>query len=119
MSNNQNTSDLSLEQEYGILPPLATQMNVDLVITQGDSAILILHDKPLPEILKWIEYDYETNDMVLVTQSGQIQNIGLTVTKKMREFIEGADKAVAIYLNGNKAKDMAYVPLIIQGITVN
>lgn len=91
---------------------------VDFLFNKKGEA-LILHSKPLPEILKWIEYDADTETLTLVMRSGHIQDLGLPVPrKKALPLLDGRDVTV-LYLQSGKIADFTIVPLVARGTAIN
>lgn len=101
-----------------VFPSMSSTMKVDFLYNQDGKAWL-LHDRPLPDILKWVEYDSDTENVTLVTRSGKIQDLGLKVPAGQAMYIERAMEITVLLMNGGKIADFAIVPMITRNITVN
>lgn len=100
----------SADSESPVLPPLATTMKVDFLWDDSGGA-WILHDKPLAEILKWVDYDADRGVLTLNTTTGKIQDLGLpipvTAVSSLRKVVEIA----VMLMKEGKITDFAIVPL--------
>ncbi len=99
-------------------PPASGTMKVDFLFNK-DGGAWLLHDKPLPDILKWIEYDADDESVTLVAQNGKVQNLGLKIPADMGAYLHIAMTVTALRMEGDKIADFAVVPLITRDTAVN
>lgn len=92
---------------------LMSMMKVDLVISP-ESDVWMLHDQPLPEVMKWVEYDQDLQTLTLVSLSGKVQDFGMRVPPAMQKYMKRATKIYAIHQGENEIKDMTVVPLLVR-----
>ncbi|QQG36457.1 MAG: hypothetical protein HYS17_01300 [Micavibrio aeruginosavorus] len=88
-------------------------MKVDLAISP-ESDVWMAHDQPLPEVLKWIEYDLDLETLTLVSVSGKIQDFGMKVPSPMKKYLRKAKHIYAIHQAEDHIKDMSRVPLVVR-----
>lgn len=92
----------------------ASAMKIEVVVNE-DGMVWVLHDAPFPDYLEWIEFDSDIGLMTFVTAGGKIQGLGLTVHQPMRDYVAMADEVCMIMLREKEVRDMALVPLTVQG----
>lgn len=104
----------SAAKDSAVLTPLAQQMDVDFLCNQKGAAWL-LHSKPLPALLKWIEYDAESKSVTLVFRQGQVMQLGLAIPNAMEEDLANAEEATVMFVKGDgEIGDFIFVPVIVQ-----
>jgi hypothetical protein len=96
--------------ESPVLPPLATCMKVDFM-WDDEGGAWILHDKPLPEILKWVDYDADRRVLTLNMASGRTQDLGLPIPAKAAPLIKKVAEIAVMFLKDGQVADAAIVPL--------
>lgn len=96
-----------------VYPPLMTQMKVDLVLNP-DSDVWMIYERPLPEVMKWIEYDIEMESLILVSLSGKIQSFGMKVPAAMKKYLCRAKRVYAVRQDEGGIQDMSIVPLVVR-----
>lgn len=96
--------------DNGIFAPVAATMKVDF-LCDGKGSAWILHDKPLPDILHYIEFDSEAETLTLVMRSGRIQDLGLKVPSMFKTDLEKASTVTVMYLVAGEIQDFAMPPL--------
>jgi hypothetical protein len=74
--------------------------------------VSILHGAQLPYLLKWIEWDPDTQRLTLVGQEGQLQDMGFKVPEKCWEAIEKIYEIAAVHVDSGQIKDICLVPLM-------
>jgi len=94
-----------------VYPDLADQIKVDLVLNEK-GRIWVLHDRPFPDVLEWIEFDADTNDLTFVTAKGKIQNLGIVIPRSFRKYIKRANFLNTMQINGDKIEDAGIIPLV-------
>lgn len=104
---------VKVDADSPVYPSLMSMMKVDLVISP-ESDVWMAHDKPLPEVLKWIEYDLDLENLILVSVSGKIQDFGMKVPPAMKKYLRKATHIFAIYQAEDHIKDMSRVPLVVR-----
>ncbi len=93
-------------------------MKVDFLFNRTGGAWL-LHDKPLPDTLKWIEYDSEKEMVVLVTRSGRLEGLGLRIPIEKKIYLERAMEVTALLMHDGFVTDFTIVPMVTTNVTVN
>lgn len=104
---------VKIDDESPVYPSLMSMMKVDLVISP-ESDVWMAHDQPLPEVLKWIEYDLDLESLTLVALSGKIQDFGMKVPPAMKKYLRKATHIYAIHQAEDHIKDMSRVPLLVR-----
>ncbi len=72
-----------------VYPSLMSQMKAELVVNP-ESDVWLIYDRPLPEVMKWIEYDLDLETLTLVSISGKIQDFGMRVPPAMKKFLRSS-----------------------------
>lgn len=106
------------DTESPVFPTMNSTMKIDFLYNEEGKAWL-LHDRPLPDILKWVEYDADTENVILVTRSGKIQDLGLKVPAGQALYIERAMEITVLLMKAGKVEDFAIVPMITRNTTLN
>ena len=96
-----------------VYPPLMSQMKVDLVLNP-ESDVWMIYERPLPEVMKWIEYDIEMESLILVSLSGKIQSFGMKVPPAMKKYLRHAKQVYAVRQDDGGIQDMSIVPLVVR-----
>ena len=99
--------------DFPLYPSLMSQMKVDLAVSPK-SDVWMVHEHPLPEIMKWVEYDIELATLTLVSISGKIQDFGMKVPPAMKKYLSRATQIYAIHQGETEIKDMSVVPLVVR-----
>ena len=92
-------------------PVTLSQMKVDLAVSAEGA--WILHDHPLPSLLKWAEYDAETAALSVVLEDGIPQDIGMRVHPELQANLKQKQEICVTYMKDGKAFDYGIVPLIV------
>ncbi len=99
-----------------VLPPLATQMGVELVV-KDDGSTMLLHDKRMPEPVHWVDYDLDLDTLTFVSWKGKIFNLGMKVQPSFRKYMRKGQSMYIVYMeDGKTAKAVDTVPLIVRKI---
>ncbi|MCB9988207.1 MAG: hypothetical protein H6868_02605 [Rhodospirillales bacterium] len=98
-----------------VLKPLVTQMHFDLVVNEQGQA-WVLHDKPLPSVLQWVEYDRQESTLTLILQGGKLQNIGMNVEKHIDEYLKDIEQICVAHMKAGTMADFGLVPLLVRDI---
>ena len=93
-------------------PPLAGQMRVDL-LTNAEGGVWILHDKPLPDIVKWVDFDAPTGIMAFAYQDGRTQALGLDIPSPAALKIVPFTEITIMLMHDGLVADFSIIPLII------
>lgn len=96
-----------------VYPPLMSMMKADLVLNP-ESDVWLIHERPLPEVMKWIEYDIELETLILVGLSGKIQSFGMKVPPAMKKYLRKGQQIHLIRFAGEVIQDMSIVPLVVR-----
>lgn len=99
-----------------VLPPLVPAMGVEIVV-KDDGSTMILHDKPMPEPVHWVDYDLDLDLLTFVSWKGKIFNLGMKVQPNFRKYMRKGQSLYIVYMEGGKtAKSVDTVPLIVRQI---
>ena len=103
----------AVDPDSPVYPSLMSQMKVDLAISP-ESDVWLVYEKPLPEIMKWVEYDIDLETLTLVSMSGKIQDFGMKVPTALKKYMARATQIYAIHQGETEIKDMSVVPLLVR-----
>jgi len=78
-----------------------------------------LHDQPLPDILKWVEFDADLETVTLVTEGGKLQDLGIKIPSDMSYYIENAMELTTMLVKDGKVADFAIVPMLTRNTITN
>ena len=106
-----------LTVESNTAKTLATMMTVDLMVNERGN-IWVLHDKPLPMILNWAEYDADLATLTFVAQDGEALELGMTIHKPLQKPMSLAREIYVVLMSGEEIKDMYILPLTVRNITL-
>ncbi len=96
-----------------VYPSLMSQMKAELVVNP-ESDVWLIYDRPLPEVMKWIEYDVDLETLTLVSISGKIQDFGMRVPPAMKKYLRRAKQIYVVHQGEDRIKDMSLVPLLVR-----
>ncbi|MDH5721773.1 MAG: hypothetical protein OEY94_00415 [Alphaproteobacteria bacterium] len=100
-------------EDMPVLRDAAEGMQLDLIV--GDRGeVYILHAKPLPEPVNWVEYDREVLKLYLISDKGRIQGVGLKVKKRLDEIISAARQVCLIHCKNGDIVHAYEMPLVHQ-----
>lgn len=94
---------------------LATMMTVDLMVNERGN-IWVLHDKPLPLVLNWAEYDADLSTLTFVAQDGEAIELGMTIHKPLHKPMATAHEVYVVLMDKAEIKDMYILPLMARSI---
>jgi hypothetical protein len=110
-------SPSSVHSTAADLPPVWTDatasMKVDVAINK-DGLVWILHDRPFPDIVEWVEFDIDSKIMTFITYGGKLQNLGISIHPPMDEKIARARSVFVMQVQNGEIRDMGRLPLITQ-----
>lgn len=69
-----------------LLEPLAKNSTFDFLVNERGEA-LILHKGPLKADYCWLQYDSHSGTVQLVTETGELQEMGYKLTPKVKELL--------------------------------
>ncbi len=99
-----------------VLPPLASQMGVELVV-KDDGSTMLLHDKRMLEPVHWVDYDLDLDTLTFVTWKGKIFGLGMKVQPNFRKYMRQGNSMYIVYMaDGKKPQAVDTVPLIVRRI---
>lgn len=96
---------------------LARMMTVDLMVNERGN-IWVLHDKPLPMILNWAEYDADLATLTFVAQDGEALELGMTIHKPLQKPMSIAREIYVVLMSKEEIKDMYILPLTVRNIAL-
>lgn len=103
--------------EAPVYPDISSRMTLDFVFNE-DGAWL-MHGRPLPDVLRWVEYDADTEQVTLVLREGRLQDIGLKVPADHGQKLFQLDKVTVMFMNEGQVEDIALVPLVARRISLH
>lgn len=101
----------TVDPDSPVYPPLMSQMKVDIAVSP-DADVWIIHEKALPEALKWVEYDPDLETLTLVSLSGKQQDSGMKVPKSVKKYMARAKLVSVVHQGDDFINDMCVVPLL-------
>lgn len=107
--------ELTPAKDGPVHPDMRKTMQAELVVNKK-GAVWILHDKPLPGVLLWVEYDVPEDIVALCMEDGKILPLGIKVNKQMRKCLIKAKKVYVMLVQENDLEDMYLVPIVIRRI---
>lgn len=90
----------------------AAKMKIDVVVNP-EGKVLVLHEKPFPDYLDWIEFDLGTGEMTFITPGGKLHELGMIIHPPMDKYVALAKDVCTICVRENEIRDMGLVPLVI------
>ncbi len=106
-------------QTSPVLPALVTKNKAELVVNE-DAHVWLLYRDPLAEIVKWAEYDADTEQVTLIMVSGNAQPLGIKLPDEMKDLLLDAETLYLVQMEENKKiADMGVVPLIVRALSVH
>ena len=93
-----------------VFPPLAGYMKVDLMANSRGS-VWIVHEKPLPDLVQWADYDAGAGTITLAMQSGKTQLLGVMVPAALKESLRNATHVSVMLMQDKKIVDFTLAPL--------
>lgn len=94
-------------------PAATLGMKIDVAVNE-DSKIWVIHDKPFPDYLEWVEFDKEAGVLTFVTATGKIQDLGMQIHAPMDDFLAQAGEVCVLMVRDGQVRDMGRVPLTVQ-----
>lgn len=103
----------ALPPDAPLWPAAAPQMKIDVVVNR-DHKIWVIHDRPFPDYLEWVEFDAECGAMTFVTAQGKLQDLGMTIHPPMDKYVRAAKEVCVMMIRDKEVRDMGVVPLTVQ-----
>jgi diadenosine tetraphosphatase ApaH/serine/threonine PP2A family protein phosphatase len=91
-------ADASLAEHTPVIPALYARMSPDLLVN-AEGQVLLLHEKPMPDPIWWVEYEPEERELVFITTTGQIMPFGLKIHDVVDTFLRYARVMYMVELN--------------------
>jgi hypothetical protein len=89
------------------------------ILYNRDGGVWLLHDQPMPDALKCVEYDAISETVTLITGSGRIADSGLKIPAEKSFYLERAMEVTAVLMKDGFVTDFAIVPMVVSNMTVN
>ena len=105
------TSQQDSTFESPILPSLASKMTVEINFS-SNKKVSILHKGKLPFVLKWVEYDPDLNTLTLVSETGQMQDVGLKIPDSYKNRFAITSHIFVVRVGDKGMEDFYDVPLM-------
>jgi len=97
-----------------ILKHATTEVLID-VMTNDHGDVYVLHDRPFPEAIGWIEYDQETTRLDFISEEGRIRFFGVKVPKHIEPQIIKGEAALMVEITPDgEMKNKAIKSLIVR-----
>ncbi|MCB1783579.1 MAG: hypothetical protein KDI13_06245 [Alphaproteobacteria bacterium] len=77
---------------------LSQETDIELMVSAAGSVVL-LHKGPLARVYDWAQYDSEQRAVYLVTQDGDIQDLGLTIFDPVANRLHNTREVIIICIN--------------------
>lgn len=98
------------------LPPLRGSMDVDLAVN-AEGRVYLFYDGQIAEDTEYALYSIDDSSLTLVSKSGRVQDIGMTVHKPMRKYMRNGDSIYVIeMIDGKTPGKIINIPMIIHDI---
>lgn len=72
-------------------------MDVDLLVKKESGEFIILHDKPLPATVEYIEYDTFNHELYFILTDGQVFVLGAKIQDSLRPHLVNGRICVLIH----------------------
>jgi hypothetical protein len=106
------------ETEASPRTPLESGMRLDFLYNR-EGGVWLVHDKPLPDKLKWVEYDAGAETVTLVMANGRIADPGLRIPPERSFYLTRAMEVTALLMKDGFVTDFSIVPMVSSQMTVN
>ncbi len=91
---------------------LTSNMRVDIAVSkEGD--LWLLHDKPIEHYLAWLEYDHTDRRMTLISDIGQIQDLGMQPSTFISDLILKSVNARLLLVQNKEILNVSNIPIVI------
>lgn len=101
------------ESGHPVWVDAASTMKIDVAINKDDM-VWVLHNRPFPDYLEWIEFDRDSKIMTFITAGGKLQDLGVPIHPPMDEKLARADSVFVMLVQEGEVRDMGKLPLIVQ-----
>lgn len=91
-------ADTRVAEQTPVIPALYSRMNPDLLVN-AEGQVLLVHEKPMPDPIWWVEYDPEDRQLVFITTTGQIMPFGVAIHDVVDTFLRYARVMYMVELN--------------------
>lgn len=96
-----------------VLPSMAKTMDLEFVVNENGD-VLVLHDKVLPDMISWVEYDMDFDSLTFVTINGKIFGLGYKVHEPFRPYLSKGTEINIVWMDKGAIADIAQVPLVVR-----
>jgi hypothetical protein len=97
-------------------PALADIMKIALFIHENGT-LWVVHDKPLPERLEWLDFDGDDRKITFIGYGGKPMELGLNVPDEYLEPLLDAEYVMAAHVENDQIINMTIVPVVTRMIT--
>ena len=84
------------------LRPFAEEHQCEFAVNHAGKALLF-HVGALKNSYSWLQYDSVVDRIQLITESGSIQDLGLSVPDQLKSAIQSTNQITFIEINGNNS----------------
>ncbi len=112
-------TDITPQKEYGKILDFfdhGGDERADFEIAiRDDYSVVFFHDKPFRFPLSWFEFDLGNNNLELISEDGEMREIGLPLRQDIAKYMQNAHQILTIFMDNEtgEAREGKYIPLII------
>lgn len=105
-------------EDLPVLPHLRKSMDVDLAVN-AEGRVYLFYDGKIAEDTEYALYSIDDSSLTLISKTGRVQDIGMTVHKPMRKYMRSGDSIYVIEMIGGKTPGkIINIPMIIHDIGI-
>lgn len=107
----EETGLLERKRNSPVLKSLKKTMKIDILVNEK-SQVYFCYDRPLPDLVLWIEYDLDTGSLTFVLRGGRVVDYGELIIPEVRTYLKKADTAFLVYMKDKKIQDLGAVKIV-------
>lgn len=107
----EETGLLERKRNSTVSKPLKKIMKIDILVNEK-SQVWFCYDRPLPDLVLWIEYDLDVGSLTFVMRGGKVADYGELILPEVRTYLKKADTAFLIYMEDKKIQDIGAVKIV-------
>ncbi len=96
-----------------VLSSMAKTMDLQFVVNEKGE-VLVLHNRPLPDFISWVEYDMDFDSLTFVTKGGKIFGLGYKIHEPFRPYLSKGKEINIVWMQDGGIADIAQVPLVVR-----
>lgn len=102
---------LGKKRDTPVLRPLKKAMKIDILVNEK-SQVWFCYDRPMPDLVLWIEYDLDIGSLTFVMRGGKVADYGELILPEVRTYLKHADTAYLVHIKDKKIQDMGAVKIV-------